>query len=431
MHKLWWADAYRCTAKTLHYSKPDVNSNNCLFYALQDFEARCENPHDVSGHLSMDSMAHYGSFGTTLVEPNPPTCQTSAASFESSYANMMPPYQRLNPHMEMHYGQCDGQITCHLPSVQPAVSSLLDPMSMASIVQGAGRECSRHPADELESDSGLSLGSSPSLASPEISGHGAQTFMPHDSSLGYAVGNQEFSTDQCHMRSNVSSSVDYAHTFSTYSPHSYLPETPNQHSVSETFILPIPATKPQILPAVLQDLHSNGLCTAGAIAFQPNNLKSRVANASGPLTRDERRALALQIPLPLEKIVNLPVDDFNELLTRHTLTDAQLALVRDIRRRGKNKVAAQNCRKRKLENIVHLEHELGQLKAHREHLARERQEFQQSLAMLKCRLTELYGKVFSQLRDEDGHPYSLEDYSLQQTDDGNVYLVQNALQDGE
>ncbi|XP_062871952.1 transcription factor NF-E2 45 kDa subunit [Trichomycterus rosablanca] len=400
---------------------------------LQDFEVPNENPYEVPPHLSVDPMVHYGSFGMALVEPNPPTCQTSAAAaFEGGYANVIPPYQRLNPHMEMHYGQCEGQATSRLPPVQPSLINLLDPVSMASTVQGPGRECGGHPADELESDSGLSLGSSPSLASPEIAVHGAATFMPQDSSLGYAVGALECTADQCHMRPNITSSVDYAHNFSSYSAHSYLSVTPNQHVGSEASIQSLSAMKQQMLPAVLQDLHPNGLSTAGAISFQPNHLKSRGGNPSGPLTRDERRAFSLQIPFPLETIVNLPVDDFNELLTRHALSDAQLTLVRDIRRRGKNKVAAQNCRKRKLENIVHLEHELGQLKAHREHLARERQDFQQSLAMLKCRLSELYGKVFSQLRDEDGHPYSLEDYSLQQTNDGNVYLVQrNASQEGE
>ena len=81
-------------------------------------------------------------------------------------------------------------------------------------------------------------------------------------------------------------------------------------------------------------------------------------------SRDERRALAMKIPFPTDKIVNLPVDDFNELLARYPLTESQLALVRDIRRRGKNKVAAQNCRKRKLETIVQLERELERLGVH-------------------------------------------------------------------
>lgn len=152
------------------------------------------------------------------------------------------------------------------------------------------------------------------------------------------------------------------------------------------------------------------------------------SSTPAPLSRDERRAMALKIPFPLDKIINLPVDDFNELLTQYTLTETQLALVRDIRRRGKNKVAAQNCRKRKLESIVHLERELNHLQAEREHLAQERLEFQRSLAFIKCRLADLYREVFAHLRDEEGQPYSIDEYSLQQTPDGSIYLVPHSME---
>lgn len=39
----------------------------------------------------------------------------------------------------------------------------------------------------------------------------------------------------------------------------------------------------------------------------------------------------------------------------------QAKLCRDIRRRGKNKVAAQNCRKRKLDTIEDLQSQVGQV----------------------------------------------------------------------
>ena len=67
----------------------------------------------------------------------------------------------------------------------------------------------------------------------------------------------------------------------------------------------------------------------------------------GPHCRDRKRIEELKIPLTMDQIVESPVEEFNEILTRHKLTEPQLQLIRDIRRRGKNKVAAQNCRKRK------------------------------------------------------------------------------------
>lgn len=56
------------------------------------------------------------------------------------------------------------------------------------------------------------------------------------------------------------------------------------------------------------------------------------------LTRDERRARALNIPIPVDDIINLPMDEFNERLSKYDLSETQLSLIRDIRRRGKNKV---------------------------------------------------------------------------------------------
>ncbi|MCI4387699.1 hypothetical protein PGIGA_G00077220 [Pangasianodon gigas] len=402
---------------------------------LQEFEVPSENPFEAGPYISMEPMVHYGSCGMNLAEPNPPTCQASpAAAFEAGYADAISPYQRLNPNMEMHYGHGGCQATRlppNAPPLQPPLMSLLDPMNMTNINQGQGKNCNGHP-DDLESDSGLSLGSSPPLASPENEVHGALTYLPRD---GYTNGDIDCIGDPCHMRPNINAPVDYSHTFGAYSGHSYFPVAPNpQHAQQH---VPhshqhITAMKQQLFPATLHDPHASHTSTPRAVSFQSPHPKTKEVGVSGPFTRDERRAVALQIPFPLDKIVNLPVDDFNELLSRHALSDAQLTLVRDIRRRGKNKVAAQNCRKRKLENIVHLEHELGQLRARREHLTRERVEFQQNLTMLKCRLSELYAKVFSQLRDEEGHPYSLEDYSLQQSNDGNLYLLQrNNSLDGE
>lgn len=58
------------------------------------------------------------------------------------------------------------------------------------------------------------------------------------------------------------------------------------------------------------------------------------------LTRDEKRARALNVPITVDDIINLPMDEFNERLSKYDLTEAQLSLIRDIRRRGKNKVSA-------------------------------------------------------------------------------------------
>ncbi|KAG8452640.1 hypothetical protein GDO86_004431 [Hymenochirus boettgeri] len=123
-------------------------------------------------------------------------------------------------------------------------------------------------------------------------------------------------------------------------------------------------------------------------------------------SRDEIRAAYLNIPFPTEKIVNLPVEDFNELLSRYTLSEAQLSLVRDIRRRGKNKVAAQNCRKRKMENIACLEQQIGQLQTERESLRREQEEVGRIMKDLKRDLESLQQEIFSALGEKGNHHFN-------------------------
>ena len=45
------------------------------------------------------------------------------------------------------------------------------------------------------------------------------------------------------------------------------------------------------------------------------------------------------MPISVRDIIDMPMDEFNDLLSKHELTEEQLTLCRDIRRRGKNKVS--------------------------------------------------------------------------------------------
>ena len=56
------------------------------------------------------------------------------------------------------------------------------------------------------------------------------------------------------------------------------------------------------------------------------------------LSRDEKRARSMSLPMTTDDIINLPMDEFNERLSKYDLSESQLSLIRDIRRRGKNKV---------------------------------------------------------------------------------------------
>ncbi|XP_078460747.1 nuclear factor erythroid 2-related factor 2-like [Lampetra planeri] len=147
------------------------------------------------------------------------------------------------------------------------------------------------------------------------------------------------------------------------------------------------------------------------------------SKGGGRMSRDERKAHSLKIPFSVADIVNLPVDDFVGLLSRHQLNDSQLALVRDIRRRGKNKVAAQNCRKRKMEGLSSLEGELDGLLGERERLKRERDQLSSGLASVRQGLEQMQRQVFESLRDDAGQPYSPSKYFLEYASNGTIFLV--------
>lgn len=139
---------------------------------------------------------------------------------------------------------------------------------------------------------------------------------------------------------------------------------------------------------------------------KPYHDPSSHASNKSLCSHDERRARALKVPFSNELIVNLPVEEFNHLLASFQLDKEQLALVKDIRRRGKNKVAAQNCRRRKMDVLLGLSGEVSTLRRRRSRLLREKQETMRSLQEMKHRLNMLHQEVFSRLRDEEGRPLS-------------------------
>lgn len=112
------------------------------------------------------------------------------------------------------------------------------------------------------------------------------------------------------------------------------------------------------------------------------------------LSRDEKRARQLQIPMPVQDIINLPMDEFNERLSKYDLSESQLSLIRDIRRRGKNKVAAQNCRKRKLDQIICLADEVKDVRERKERIYRDREMGISSNEHIKRKFSMLHKHIF-------------------------------------
>ncbi|KAF5294494.1 hypothetical protein FQR65_LT01620 [Abscondita terminalis] len=144
------------------------------------------------------------------------------------------------------------------------------------------------------------------------------------------------------------------------------------------------------------------------------------------LTRDEKRARALNVPITVNDIINLPMDEFNERLSKYDLSETQLTLIRDIRRRGKNKVAAQNCRKRKLDQILSLADEVKDIRDRKLRMLSDQDLILAERNRIKNKYQQLYSYVFQNLRDPDGNPYSPYQYSLQTSADGSIVIVPRA-----
>ena len=80
-----------------------------------------------------------------------------------------------------------------------------------------------------------------------------------------------------------------------------------------------------------------------------------------PKERNEILARKARLPCRAVDIINSPRDSFNELLTQPELSPEQIKVCQDIRRRGKNNVAARNCRKRKMDTIDELQSQVDQV----------------------------------------------------------------------
>ncbi len=72
------------------------------------------------------------------------------------------------------------------------------------------------------------------------------------------------------------------------------------------------------------------------------------------VNKDERMAREAGITISVRDIVELPWEGFNDVLSKNALSEDQYSICRGIRKRGRNKIAAQNCRQRKLDQIKQL-----------------------------------------------------------------------------
>ncbi|NXM73566.1 NF2L3 factor, partial [Serilophus lunatus] len=90
-------------------------------------------------------------------------------------------------------------------------------------------------------------------------------------------------------------------------------------------------------------------------------------------------------------------------------------------------VAAQNCRKRKLNAILNLEEDICNLQTQKETLRKERSQCSQSISQIKHKLNNLYHDIFSRLRDDQGRPVNPQQYVIHCDSNGSVFIIPKYL----
>ncbi|XP_035535708.1 transcription regulator protein BACH1-like [Morone saxatilis] len=126
-------------------------------------------------------------------------------------------------------------------------------------------------------------------------------------------------------------------------------------------------------------------------------------DTDGDTEANNKRAAEIQLPFPVEQISALSRSAFQQLLRHHNLTQDQLEFVHDVRRRSKNRVAAQRCRKRKLDSIHQLECEIKRLKGEKERLLQERTELEQNLEETRQSLCGLCKSISIESGSDEDH----------------------------
>ncbi|XP_064177467.1 endoplasmic reticulum membrane sensor NFE2L1b isoform X2 [Anguilla rostrata] len=324
------------------------------------------------------------------------------------------------------------------PSLADPLNSLLeeamlDEISLLDLAmeEGFSQAQASQLEDELDSDSGLSLDSSHSPASPSTSetscssaasSSATSATFSEEGAVGYSTDSEAAELEEGAVGGHQPEHSKFCRM--SYQDPSQFHHLPQLEHVghNHTYNLPPSSSPSRSERALSPDGKRINRDAKGQAAplLQPDFLDKQSS-------RDERRARAMKIPFSNDRIINLPVEEFNELLAKHRLSEAQLALIRDIRRRGKNKMAAQNCRKRKLDTILSLEHGVDGLRRDKARLLKEKAEFVRSIRQMKQKVHSLYQEVFSQLRDEDGRPYPASEYALQYGSDGSVLVMPRRL----
>lgn len=127
-------------------------------------------------------------------------------------------------------------------------------------------------------------------------------------------------------------------------------------------------------------------------------------------------------PVTREKLILMPVEDFNRLLDVSELNEIEVAFMKEWRRRGKNKTAAMVARKRKRDELTDLDIEVEQLRKQKAGLKLKFDRLRSDISTLKERTRLAEDRVYQRYTRQSGIPVSRDSHVIHVDKAGKVLL---------
>lgn len=128
-------------------------------------------------------------------------------------------------------------------------------------------------------------------------------------------------------------------------------------------------------------------------------------------------------PITRDKLVSMPVEEFNRLLESASLSEIEVAFMKEWRRRGKNKTAAMVARKRKRDELSDLDEEVSQLRKQKGGLQAKYDRLRSDIVALKERTRAAEERVYRRYSRQSGAKVSRETHMIHVEQQGDKVML--------
>ncbi len=132
-------------------------------------------------------------------------------------------------------------------------------------------------------------------------------------------------------------------------------------------------------------------------------------------------------PVTRDKLISMPVEEFNSLLDGAHLSEIEVAFMKEWRRRGKNKAAAQIARKRKREEVSGLDQEVQNMRQDKARLEKRSRQLSAQVVSLKEKARLAEDKIYQKHMSVTGKSVTRKTHHILVTEDDQLLLVPRAI----